>query len=425
MYSNRPQPTERIDPRTRVMIGLAFVGFAVSAFALVLAFPLVLLRRFRPREFVAVLIVGLIACAALSPFAFEQAKAAGQAFAHPGARHVRHKHRHHRRHHRTHHRRHHRQAAEAAGPKLPDWGKKATSAWPHVRSWWLVMLGCAPVLALVIDMVRPKSLVEEQRRRERSTVRGLERKRRRAVQRAASAAAPTASPAMGREVVLLGAKVRGNEERVLPERRGSVGLELSWMRKPMLVIGPTGSGKSETVMRLAWGAVTVGRMPVYYFDAKADRQGAERFNALMAAAGHRCVVFSDTPIDCWRGDGAAIYNRLIALPAFATEGDGAFYRDVAKRCLQLACCGAAAPPRSSAELLDRLRPDNLAALDYHGELQTLGTRELASVALRYASFFDSVRGSVDSGVGFEDVDAAYVMLDSLALREDAHCSRAS
>lgn len=420
MYSNRPQPAERIDPRTRVMIGLMVVGFIVSAFALALAFPLVLLRRFRPREFVAVLIVGLIACAVLGPFAFEQTKAAGHAFAHPGTGHVRHKHRRHRRHHRTHHRRHHHRAAEAAGPKLPDWGKKATSAWPHVRSWWLLMLGCAPALALLMDLVRPKSLVEEQRRRERSGVRGLERKRRRALQRAASAAAPSRSPAMRGDVVLLGAKVSDNDERALPERRGSVGLELSWMRKPMLVIGPTGSGKSETVMRLAWGAATVGRMPVYYFDAKADRRGAERFDALMAAAGHRCAVFPDTPIDCWRGDGAAIYNRLIALPAFATEGDGAFYRDVAKRCLQLACCGTAEPPRSSAELLERLRPDSLAALDHHGELQKLGTRELASVALRYASFFESVRGSVDSGVGFEDVDAAYVMLDSLALREDAH-----
>jgi hypothetical protein len=110
----------------------------------------------------------------------------------------------------------------------------------------------------------------------------------------------------------------------------------------------------------------------------------------------------------------------MALPAFATEGDGAFYRDVAKRCLGLACRGPEGPPRSSDELLERLRPERLAALDQRGELQKLGTRELASVSLRYAAFFDSVRGAVDSGIGFEDLDAAYVMLDSLALQEDAH-----
>jgi hypothetical protein len=216
---------------------------------------------------------------------------------------------------------------------------------------------------------------------------------------------------------LIGAKISG--ERILPQRRGRVGVPLEWLGKPTLVIGPSGSGKTETLMRLAYGAAAIGGLPVYYIDAKADMAGARRFTGLMTSTGHRCAVFPHHRLDCWRGEGRAVYNRLIELVPFATEGDGAYYRDVAKSCLWVACCGSDGAPRSSAELRARLEAEYLLANDSRGQLTKLGQRELAGVALRYGSFFDSLGGSLDGGYGFEDTDAAYVMLDSLALKEDA------
>jgi hypothetical protein len=420
----RPEPPrqEPLDIRARVMIALVLLAFVASAFALVAALPLVFVRRRWPRELGVAAVVGVLLCAALAPFVLAQANQAVQAFVHPAARHAGHHHRRQRHHHHRHI--HHRQrrgaSSPVAQPKLPDWGQSASAAWPHVCSWWLLLFPSAPLVALLIELVRPRSLVEEQLRTERGATRTLERRRRDAARKARrfTQAQNTATLGRDEQVALLGAKVSG--ELVLPERRGAVGLPLEWLRRHALVIGPSGSGKTETLMRLAYGAAAVGHWPVYYLDAKADRESAERFRALMAATGRRCAVFPDTPFDCWRGDGRALYNRLIELPAFATEGDGAFYRDIAKRCLWFACCGTDAPPRSSAELLERLRPDALVARDRRGEFTKLGARELAGVSLRYASFFDSLGGALDSGFGYEDVDCAYLMLDALALKEDSH-----
>jgi hypothetical protein len=421
MRSELPRQ-EPLEVRTRVMIALVLLAFVASAFALVAALPLVFARRRWPRELGVIAVVGVLLCAALAPFALAQGNAAVQAFVHPAARHVRHQQRQHRghRHRHIHHRRHRHISHAPAPPKLPDLGKSASAAWPHVRSWWLLLLPSAPLLALLIELVRPKSLVEEQRHKERGVKRTLERRRRHAARKARHFTEPQHTATLGHDgqVALFGAKVSG--ELVLPERRGAVGLPLEWLHRHTLVIGPSGTGKTETLFRLAYGAAAVGRWPVYYIDAKADREAAARFAGLMQQAGMRCAVFPDSRLDCWRGDGRALYNRLIELVAFSTEGDGAYYRDVAKHCLWLACCGEAGPPRSSAELRERLRPEALLALDHRGELAKLGQRELAGVALRYGSFFDSLGDALDGGFGFEDVDSAYVMLDSLALKEDAN-----
>lgn len=435
MRAHQPPRHAPLDVRTRVAIAICFIGVVVSGFALLVAIPLAFAWRGARRALVWAALAGLLLSALFAPLALGQADAALQAFVDSAAR-VDHPHRHlhrhgqrrhrHRHHHRGRHRHIHRNRRGGGEerdrpPRLPDWGASASAAWPHVVRWWLWLLPAAPVLALALNVVRPRTLVEEQRRSEHSLERTLERRRDRAARRAARLAAPERAPTLGREpgIALLGAKVSG--EPVLPERRGAVGLPLEWLHRPTLVIGPSGSGKTVTLERLGYGAAAVGRWPVYYIDAKGDRENARRFAGLMASAGLRTAVFPDVPIDCWRGDGRALANRLIELVPFSTEGDGAFYRDVAKRCLWLACCGAAEPPRTSAELLERLKPDSLLALDAgRGELAKLGQRDLAGVALRYASFFDSLQGALDGGgFGFEDIDSAYLMLDGLALKEDA------
>lgn len=424
----RPEPARHppLSVRTRLTLALCIFGSFLSFFAVVLG-ALLALACMRARQ---VLVWGALAggllAAALAPSALGQAGDAVSGFLHPNpARaHSHHTHAHHRahhRHHRHHRRRDHRRSSAdvpAVSP-IPKLGDSARAAWPHLRTYWLLLLPLAGPFALLFDLIRPRGLIEDHRRSEGRDERALERRRRGAAKRAAKLAEPEHEPALrrGTRVAVLGTKISG--ERVLPERRGRVGIPLDSLGKPTLVIGPSGSGKTETLMRLAYGAAAVGGLPVYYIDAKADAAGARRFTGLMMKAGHRCAVFPHHPLDCWRGDGRAVYNRLIELVPFATEGDGAYYRDVAKSCLWVACCGADGPPRSGAELRTRLEVEYLLANDTRGQLAKLGQRELSGVALRYGSFFDSLGGSLDSGYGFEDTDAAYVMLDSLALKEDA------
>ena len=57
------------------------------------------------------------------------------------------------------------------------------------------------------------------------------------------------------------------------------------MCRHVLVCGATGSGKTETVMRLAWTVAKESDAPVFYLDGKGDRDTAERFCGLMADAG--------------------------------------------------------------------------------------------------------------------------------------------
>ena len=88
---------------------------------------------------------------------------------------------------------------------------------------------------------------------------------------------------------------------------------------------------------------------------RAIASAAERFCALMRSAGRRVRVFPNEPFDAWRGDWRGIANRLLEVIEFAPEGPAAYYRDIAKTALQLACNHPDGPPRSSAELLDAAR----------------------------------------------------------------------
>lgn len=422
----QPEPARRppMSVRKRMTFALCIFGSFLSFFAVVLGGILALACMRARHVLLWVALAGGVLAAVLAPAALDQGGAAVTGFVHPGRsgshrHHSRAHHRAHRRHRRRHHHRRRRSANVAAVSPLPKLGDSAHAAWPHLRSYWLLFLPLAGPFGLLFDLIRPRGLSEDHRRSEQRGERALERRRRGAAKRASKFTELDQEPALrpGTDVALVGAKISG--ERVLPERRGRVGIPLEWLGKPTLVIGPSGSGKTETLMRLAYGAAAVGRLSVYYVDAKADAAGARRFAGLMTAVGHRCLVFPHHRLDCWRGDGRAVYNRLIELVPFATEGDGAYYRDVAKSCLWVACCGPDGPPRSSAELAERLGVEYLFANDARGQLAKLGQREISGVALRYGSFFDSLGGTLDSGYGFEDAESAYVMLDSLALKEDA------
>ena len=98
-----------------------------------------------------------------------------------------------------------------------------------------------------------------------------------------------------------------------------------------------------------------------------------------------------------------------------------YYREIALRVLDLAASAPPGPPRSSGELLSRLRKPAL-RLAYRGrpdaaEVDELVERDVAGVANRYRAFFGAVGGGLDGSFAFDDVDAAYLLLEGLALKE--------
>lgn len=234
----------------------------------------------------------------------------------------------------------------------------------------------------------------------------IERKRRRL---------RSASPAP--KGALLGRRLAG--ERALPLSGADVVWPFEDMRRHAVILGASGSGKTETSLRIAHQVAGQTEAPVFYLDAKGDRPAAERFCALMRSAGRRVRVFPNEPFDAWRGDWRAIVNRLLEVIEFVPEGPAAYYRDIAKTALQLACNHPDGPPRSSAELLDRLDYELL--LNAHGPstaVLSLPRDKVSQVRLRYEAFFGQVGAALDGEWSFEDADAAYFLLDSVALGED-------
>ncbi len=109
--------------------------------------------------------------------------------------------------------------------------------------------------------------------------------------------------AEGEHGVTLATRLGG--ERALPVDRGMVLLSADRLRRHLLVCGATGSGKTETVLRLAWTIAKTSDAPVFYLDGKGDRETASRFCALMSDAGRTARVFPNEPFDGWRGQPAA------------------------------------------------------------------------------------------------------------------------
>jgi len=191
--------------------------------------------------------------------------------------------------------------------------------------------------------------------------------------------------------------------------------------EPILVFGEPGSGKTETVLRLAYGAAKVHRRQVLYVDAKGDPRTAVKFVACMLAAGvapGRIKAFPYASYDGWRGDDRALLNRLISVHTFTEE----YYRDLAISVLDLALRASTTPVRSSAVLLRRLYRETLeasyAARREARDVEEITTTEVKGVRHRFQAFFKPLAGCLDGSWAFDDVDAAYILIPGLSLRQE-------
>ena len=98
----------------------------------------------------------------------------------------------------------------------------------------------------------------------------------------------------GESGVALGQLLAG--DRALPVAGGVAILSAERACRHVVLLGATGSGKTETALQIAYALARYTPAQVFYLDGKGDRQTACRFAGLMRLAGRECRVFPhETP----------------------------------------------------------------------------------------------------------------------------------
>lgn len=289
-----------------------------------------------------------------------------------------------------------------------------TAFTPQIVQLWLIALPLAPCVAIYLESTRVKTLPELRADKQR------QEQQRDALQRREAARTVAQAPEQVAGKPVLGVPLSGE----LPDWRANawVVYPAELLNRHAVIIGGSGTGKTEFLLRLAYLAASALKWQVFYIDAKGDYAVANRFMATMAHAGARgAAMFPDLAYRGWQGDATAILNRLMAIEDYSEP----YYRAIAKTVLSLACHAPGGPPRSSVDLLDRLNLATLSEL-YDGSdnrradtLKTLTETDLNGVYKRYFGFFDAIGRKLDGSWSFETSDAGYILLDGLALKEEA------
>ncbi|NTU79261.1 MAG: hypothetical protein HGA45_07630 [Chloroflexales bacterium] len=304
------------------------------------------------------------------------------------------------------------QAQQATGRTVDYWGL-CQRCWPTLWAWWRLNLLAAPLAALNILSNRvqgAEDLERERTAREQRAAAALEAQRRARLAKA---------PAQVGGAMVLGIPLAEGD---LPWARGDFfTYPADSMARHGAVIGSSGMGKSETVLRLAYGARQTYGWKVFFVDCKGERGLQERFTETMRSAGAgRIGTFPQQSLSGWQGDGVALLNRLLAVLDYSEP----YYKDLTKMLLNLALEAPIGPPRSSRELLERMVLARLRQL-YEGrpealEIDGLRPRDAAAAYNRYRAFFKALGSGLDGGDdawSFDTVDAGYILLDGLSLKD--------
>jgi hypothetical protein len=213
------------------------------------------------------------------------------------------------------------------------------------------------------------------------------------------------------------------------KRRGYFGFPEKVLRTHAVVLGSSGSGKTETEYRIAYGAHKVYQRQVIFLDAKGESKredeqqedNAARFVATMLAAGAQTVaVFPALYYNGWQGTPVELKNRLLSVVDFS---ESPYYGDVAANALDLAL-SAPTTPRSSTHLLANLNYDRLKAIYANDPRQyqralALDKHLLRQVEMRYQVFFSAMAGQLDGKLDYVDADAVYLRVRGFSLRNEA------
>ncbi len=284
---------------------------------------------------------------------------------------------------------------------------------PRVGHLWLIALPLAPLVALYLESTRTKS-VNEQREEKQRKEQAQEREQR----RLAAQKVKRAPDEVG-GLAVIGVPFGGDLDWTA---KGWAVYTPQMLNRHAVIIGGSGTGKTEFILRVAYLARKVFQWKVFYLDAKGDAEVANRFMAAMAHTGvSRVEMFPNLAYNGWIGDAPTILNRLMAVEDYSEP----YYRAVAKTVLSLAVNALSGPPRSSIDLLGRLKLSALAEFYRHENsiradaLMSLTEESVNGVQRRYFGFFDSLGQKLDGAWSFDTVDAGYILLDGLALKEDA------
>lgn len=212
--------------------------------------------------------------------------------------------------------------------------------------------------------------------------------------------------------VVLGQKTGG--ERALPVSGSAVIWPFEQLMNHAVIFGDHASHKTETAMRMAHDVALKTGAPVFCLDADGDTKLAERFATVMGAVGRRVRVFPDEPFDAWRGDPEAVAGRLQAAAGFErgkNDLDGFDEAELASAILRIARRHPEGPPHSSRELLARLEHESLLAGS--GDIIRSVRKDVVErVCERLRGFFEELDGAFDGDYAWDDVDAAYIRLDT-------------
>lgn len=223
--------------------------------------------------------------------------------------------------------------------------------------------------------------------------RAQERAAHAAIQKAAARSAKAPPAANG--AIVLGVPLSGD---LAWEQGGWFTYPATILGRHLVMVGGSGTGKTETSKRIAYGAAKVYGWKVFYLNCKGDADTAAQFLEAMRAAGRTTTMFR--AYDGWRGDTTALLNRLMSIIDYSEP----YYRDITKMMLSLAVEAPPGPPRSSSELLERLNLDAL-AMRYAGmpearELNGIRPTDAQAAYNRYRAFMQRpcTAGSTELGV---------------------------
>jgi Cdc6-like AAA superfamily ATPase len=197
----------------------------------------------------------------------------------------------------------------------------------------------------------------------------------------------------------------------------------TWTRHA-LVLGATGTGKTETVLRMVFGFAEALfnklTVQVIYFDAKNDPDLPGRYGALMEMLGRETTYFPEQRINLWQGDWRAVKRRLMRIVPYEIDGAASYYRDIARVVMEYVCSAWPEPPRSSTELF--LRLDEAVVQDHlqdHPLLAAIKPELVSQVLMRYRGFWGGPGLVFDGEIAFEDIDTGYFRIDPDVLGDEA------
>ena len=160
----------------------------------------------------------------------------------------------------------------------------------------------------------------------------------------------------------------------IEQYRGWLRLHESVLDRHMFILGTTGAGKTELILRLCYEVLQNTNRNLYIVDGKGEMAFAETVASMCyQIRGHEVPVFklghlhSGAVYNGFSGSADSIFNRLAYMVGVmnATTGEGSHYTEINKRLLQMVCLsgmdgkqiirtGKYDAPRSFQEAISRL-----------------------------------------------------------------------